>query len=140
MNRQVLGNKRIPMDMRRRLYQAIVVNIALWGSEGWAALKEENRAKLETLHHNCCLCRICGWTMWDIAEKRITYEKGKKNCRNLTHNGIDDGNVKMPMALQTQRSGKVQISEANASRMVSNTTTHRETAADHTPRLHDHTQ
>jgi hypothetical protein len=31
--RQVLGNKKISMDIRRRLYQAIVVNIALWGSE-----------------------------------------------------------------------------------------------------------
>jgi hypothetical protein len=29
MNRQELGNKQIPMDIRRRLYQAIVVNIAL---------------------------------------------------------------------------------------------------------------
>ena len=42
MNRQVLSNKEIPIDIRRRLYQAIVVNIALWGgSESWA-LKEEN--------------------------------------------------------------------------------------------------
>jgi hypothetical protein len=30
------GNKKIPIDIRRRLYQAIVVNIALWGSESWA--------------------------------------------------------------------------------------------------------
>jgi hypothetical protein len=37
MNKQLLGNKKIPIDIRRRLYQAIVVNIALWGS--WA-LKE----------------------------------------------------------------------------------------------------
>ena len=27
MNRQVLSNKKIPIDIRRRLYQAIVVNI-----------------------------------------------------------------------------------------------------------------
>jgi hypothetical protein len=26
----ILGNKKIPIDIRRRLYQAIVVNIALW--------------------------------------------------------------------------------------------------------------
>jgi hypothetical protein len=71
-NRQVLGNKRIPMDIRRRLYQAIVVNIALWGSDSWA-LKEGKSAKLETFHHSC-LRRICGWTMWDIAETRITNE------------------------------------------------------------------
>ena len=58
MNRQVFSNKKIRMDIRRRLYQAIVVNIALWGCESWA-LKEENRAKLETFHHSC-LRRICG--------------------------------------------------------------------------------
>jgi hypothetical protein len=33
MNKQLLGNKKIPIDIRRRLYQAIVVNIALWGCE-----------------------------------------------------------------------------------------------------------
>jgi hypothetical protein len=44
----------------------------------------------------------------------------------------------MPMALQTQRDGRVKISEANAWRMVSNTASGRETAADHTPRLHNH--
>jgi hypothetical protein len=40
MNKQVLRNRTIPIDIRRRLYQAIVVNLALWGSESWA-LKEE---------------------------------------------------------------------------------------------------
>jgi hypothetical protein len=43
MNRQVLGNKDISMDIRKRLYQAMVVNISLWGCESWA-LKEKNRA------------------------------------------------------------------------------------------------
>ncbi len=80
MNRQVLSNKKIPIDIRRRLYQAIVVNIALWGSESWA-LKEENRAKLETFHHSC-LRRICGWTMWDIAERRITNEQVRRTAGN----------------------------------------------------------
>jgi hypothetical protein len=32
-----------------------------WGCESWA-LKEENRAKLESFHHSC-LRRICGWTI-----------------------------------------------------------------------------
>jgi hypothetical protein len=43
MNRQVLGTKKIPMDNRRRLYQAIVVNIALWGSDSWALKEEKGR-------------------------------------------------------------------------------------------------
>jgi hypothetical protein len=72
MNKQLLGNKKIPIDIRRRLYQAIVVNIALWGSESWA-LKEADRSKLEAFHHGC-LRKMCGLTMWDVAEKRITNE------------------------------------------------------------------
>jgi hypothetical protein len=36
MNEQVLSKKTIPIDIHRRLYQAIVVNMALWGSESWA--------------------------------------------------------------------------------------------------------
>jgi hypothetical protein len=67
MNKQLLGNKRISMDIRKRLYQAIFVNIALWGCESWA-LTEANRAKLESFHHSC-LRKMCGWTMWDIKEK-----------------------------------------------------------------------
>jgi hypothetical protein len=50
MNQQVLSNIKLPIDIRRRLFQAIVVNLALWGSESWA-LNEENRKKLETFHH-----------------------------------------------------------------------------------------
>jgi hypothetical protein len=57
MNRHVFSNKKIRMDIRRRLYTAIVVNIALWGSESWA-LNEENRSKLEMFRHSC-LCRMC---------------------------------------------------------------------------------
>jgi hypothetical protein len=57
-----------------------------------------------------------------------------KNCCKLTTNGIANGNAKMPMALKTQRNGKVKNSKANTWRMVSNTTTDKETAADRTVR------
>jgi hypothetical protein len=50
------NDKKITIDIRRRLYQAIVVNIVLWGSES-RALKEANRSKLEAFHHGC-LCRM----------------------------------------------------------------------------------
>jgi hypothetical protein len=62
----ITGQQKIPIDIRRRLYQAIVVNIALWGSESWA-LKEADRSKLEAFHHGC-LRKMCGLTMWDVAE------------------------------------------------------------------------
>jgi hypothetical protein len=78
MSRQLLSNKRISMDIRRGLYQAIVVNIGLRGSESWA-LREEDRSKLETFHHNC-LRRMCKWTMRDIKEKRIMSEKVRRSA------------------------------------------------------------
>jgi hypothetical protein len=80
MNQQVLSNKRIPIGIRRRLYQATVGNIALWGAESWA-LKEADRSKLETFHHGC-LRRMCNWTMWDIKEKRITNERVRRVVAN----------------------------------------------------------
>jgi hypothetical protein len=80
MNKQLLGNKKIPIDIRRRLYQALVVNIALWGCESWA-LKEADRCKLEAFHHGC-LRRMCGLTMWDVAEKRIKNEQVRRMVAN----------------------------------------------------------
>jgi hypothetical protein len=80
MNKQVLSNKKIPIDIRRRLYQAIVVNVALWGNESWA-LMEENRKKVETFHHSC-LRRMYKWTMLAIAEKGITNEQVRRAAGN----------------------------------------------------------
>jgi hypothetical protein len=80
MNQQVLSNRRIPMHIRRRLYQAIVANIALWGSGSWA-LKEEDRSKLETFHHNG-LRRMRHLMMWDVAEHRITNETVRMTAGN----------------------------------------------------------
>jgi hypothetical protein len=78
--KQPLSNKQIPIDIRRRLYQATVVNIALWICESWA-LKEADRSKLEAFHHGC-LRRMCGWTMWDVAEKRIQNERVRRTVAN----------------------------------------------------------
>jgi hypothetical protein len=33
-----------------------------------------HKIKLEAFHHGC-LGRMCGWTMWDVAEKRIDHER-----------------------------------------------------------------
>jgi hypothetical protein len=59
MNKQLLGNKKnIPIDIRRRLYQAIAANIVALGSESWA-LEEADRSKLEAFHQMspqmCCV-------------------------------------------------------------------------------------
>jgi hypothetical protein len=138
MNKQLLSNKQIPIDFRRRLYQATAVNILLWRCESWA-LKEADRSKLEAFHHGC-LRRMCGWTMWDVGCSRETdHERTRqKNCCKFTKFRLDDGNAKMPMAIQTQRNEGVKISEANTRRMVSNATTSREPSSDHTARIHKH--
>ena len=80
--------------------------------------------------------------MDDVGYSRETdhERKGQKNCCELAHNGIYDGSTKMPMALQTQRNGKVKIPKTNAWRMVPNSTAISETAADYTPCLHTHAQ
>jgi hypothetical protein len=58
-------------------------------------------------------------------------------CRLLTHNRLVDGNVKMPMTLQTQCNERVKISEVNTSWcMVYNVTPSRETSTDHMTRIH----
>jgi hypothetical protein len=119
------------------MYTTIVVNIALLSTLGKRKLGSARRKQGETGNVSPQLCPKCGWTMWDIAERRITNEETRRTA-GPTINGIDDGNAKMPMAIQTQHDGRGKISEANAWRMVSNTTSDRETAADHTPRLHNH--
>jgi hypothetical protein len=96
MNQQVLSKKKIPIDIRRRLYQAIVVTIGLWGSESWA-LKEEDRSKLETLHHSF-LRRVCNWTIWDIAEKSMTNKVRRTAASSPTIESMRM-EAKMPMAL-----------------------------------------
>jgi hypothetical protein len=80
MRKQLLCNKQIPIDIRRILYEAAVVNIALWGCESWA-LKEANKSKLETFYH-FCLRKMCGWTMWDAKEKWIRHERARRTVTN----------------------------------------------------------
>jgi hypothetical protein len=110
MNKQLLSSsKQIPIDIRRRLYQPIVVNIAF---------------------HFECLRRMCGWKMWHVAKKQITNE----HIRGTVASSSARDSM-MPMALQPQRNEGVKISEANAQRMVSNAKTSRETSADHAIRV-----
>jgi hypothetical protein len=82
------------------------VNIALWGSESWALKKQTGpNWKLSTMDVSH---KMCGLTMWDVAEKRITNE----HVRGMVANSPDghvDGNAKM-LALQTQCNGRVKIS------------------------------
>jgi hypothetical protein len=136
MKQRVLSNKQIRIDIRRRLYHAIVVNIAFWRCESWT-LKEADRSKLETLQQSC-LRRMCRWTMWDVAEKRNTNEMAR---RTVANSPTMDLMIKMRRCRWLYKLGAVKISKkANTRRMVFNATTSRETSADHTPRIHRYPQ
>jgi hypothetical protein len=80
MNKALLCNQSIPIRTRCHFYQAIVVNIVLWGCESWA-LKAEDRTRLERFHRHC-LRRICNITMWDVKEKKITCTQLRKMAAN----------------------------------------------------------
>jgi hypothetical protein len=60
----ITGQQKIPIDIRRRL-SSDCCEYTL-GKESWA-LKEADRSKLEAFHHGC-LRKMCGLTMWDVAE------------------------------------------------------------------------
>jgi hypothetical protein len=50
-------------------------------TSGGATLKEADRSKLETFHHQC-LRKMCRWTMWDIHERRIRNERVRRTAAN----------------------------------------------------------
>jgi hypothetical protein len=52
MNKNVFRRKDISSGLRLCTYNAIVVNLLLWGCESWA-LKEEDRRRIEVFHHRC---------------------------------------------------------------------------------------
>jgi hypothetical protein len=72
----VLCNKRISRKLRLHTYEAIIVNLLLWGCESWA-IKENDRQRLETCHHRC-IRRMLNITIYDVMEKHITNEKTRK--------------------------------------------------------------
>jgi hypothetical protein len=131
----ITGQQNIPIDIRRRLYQAIVVNIALWEAKAghW-----KSRSKLEAFHHEC-LRKMCGLTMWDVAEKRITNE----HVRGMVANSPT-----MDTLMETRRcrwlsnsvQWKSQDLRGECLAHVYDGKTSRETSADHTTCLHKYSR
>ena len=64
LNKLVFRNKDIDIQIRKRVYVAIVVNILLWGCESWA-LTVDDRRKLEVFHTRCCR-RMLNITIYDV--------------------------------------------------------------------------
>jgi hypothetical protein len=80
MNKNVFRKREIPIKLRLRTYQAIIVNLALWGCESWA-LKEDDRRKLEVFHHRC-LRRMLNLTIYEVKEQHITNKEVRKRAGN----------------------------------------------------------
>ena len=80
LNRNILRNNKIPTHLRLRIYNAIVINLLLWGCESWA-LKEEDRRKLEVCHHRC-LRRMLNITIYQVKEEKISNKEVRKRLNN----------------------------------------------------------
>lgn len=64
LNKPVFRSKDISIDIRRRIYVAIIINTLLWGCESWP-LTVANRRKLDVFHNRCCR-RIMNLTIYDV--------------------------------------------------------------------------
>jgi hypothetical protein len=73
MNKNVFRNKEISSTLRLRTYNAIIVNLLLWGCESWA-LKEEDRRRIEVFH-NRSLRRMLNITIYEVMEQHISNQE-----------------------------------------------------------------
>jgi hypothetical protein len=76
----ILRNKKISKKLRKRTYEAIIINLLLWGCESWA-IKEKDRQRLEVCHHRC-MRRMLNITIYDVQENHITNEKIRDKMNN----------------------------------------------------------
>jgi hypothetical protein len=64
MNKNIFRCKDISSNLWLRTYNAIIVNLLLWGCESWA-LKEEDQRRIEVFHH-----RWNGTSPTSVSEKK----------------------------------------------------------------------
>jgi hypothetical protein len=82
MNKNVFRRKDISSRLRLRTYNAIIVNLLLWGCESWA-LKKEDRRSIEVFHHRC-LRRMLNITIYDVMEQHISNEEVRKRMNSYS--------------------------------------------------------
>jgi hypothetical protein len=80
MNARVFRNTKIDIKLRMRTYEALIVNLVLWG-ESWA-IKECDKKKPEVFH-NWCLRKILNLTMYQIKEHQIKSKEIRWPAANL---------------------------------------------------------
>jgi hypothetical protein len=80
MNARVFRNTKIDIKLRMRTYEALIVNLVLWGCESWT-IKACDKKKLEVFH-NRCLRRILNLTMYQIKEHRIKNKEIRRRAAN----------------------------------------------------------
>jgi hypothetical protein len=82
MNKNIFRRKDISSKLRLRFYNAIVVNLLLWGCESWA-LKEEDRRCIEVFHTRC-LRRMLNITIYDVMEQHISNDDVRERRRSYS--------------------------------------------------------
>jgi exonuclease III len=82
MNKNVFRRKEISSELRLRTYNAIIVNLLLWGCESWA-LKEEDRRRIEVFHHRS-LRRMLNITIYQVMEQHISNKEVRERMKSYT--------------------------------------------------------
>ena len=77
----VWRNPHIDLWMKKQLYIALPLSIALWGCESWT-LTAENQRKLNTFHHKA-IRKILNITMFEVEEKKITNEEVRRKLGGI---------------------------------------------------------
>jgi hypothetical protein len=76
--RSVLLDKHTHIDICRKLYMVIPVNILLWGCDSWALLS--SHFKKLAAFHNRCAPRISGITLWHCQHYHIAMQDVFEKC------------------------------------------------------------
>jgi hypothetical protein len=75
--------KDISSNLWLRTYNAIIVNLLLWGCESWA-LKKEDRRHTEVFHH-CCLQQMLNiTTIYDVMERHISNSSVREKMQSYS--------------------------------------------------------
>jgi hypothetical protein len=82
MNKNIFRRKEISSTLRLRTYNAIIVNLLLWGCESWA-LKEEDRRRIEVFHHRS-LRRMLNITIYQVMEQHISNDEVRTRMKSYS--------------------------------------------------------
>ncbi len=81
MNKNIFRGKEISSKLRLRTYNAIIVNLLLWGCKSWV-LKEDRR-RIKVFHHQS-LRQMLNITIYDVMEQHISNDDVRERTRSYS--------------------------------------------------------